>query len=190
MATIVEAEFPGHPEAKVRLGAEQLYDRCKQGERLIWVRENGEVLRGRPELAGEEAVQLDDDSNGFAILIGSDSCAEGTSAIEADLEESPFTTETTDFTVLPPQPTEEPSFTIEKLQEIKGSGTGFKTSPLTGEIGQTVDYEIVVRNTGRRARDVQSLSPTRTATKARSRAAPGRVRLRPGRRPPTRAITC
>ena len=49
--------------------------------------------------------------------------------------------------MLPPQPTEEPSFTIEKLQEIKGSGTGFKTSPLTGEIGQTVDYEIVVKNT-------------------------------------------
>jgi hypothetical protein len=147
VATIVEAEFPGHPEAKVRLDAEQLYDRCEQGERLIWVRENGEVLRGRPELAGEEAVQLDDDSNGFAILIGSDSCAEGPSLIEADLEESPFTTETTTFTVLPPQPTEEPSFTIEKLQEIKGSGTGFKTSPLTGEIGQTVDYEIVVRNT-------------------------------------------
>ena len=147
VATIVEAEFPGHPEAKVRLDAKQLYDRCKQGERLIWVRENGEALRGRPELAGEEAVQLDDDSNGFAILIGSDSCAEGTSLIEADLEESPFTTETTTFTVLPPQPTEEPSFTIEKLQEIKGSGTGFKTSPLTGEIGQTVDYEIVVKNT-------------------------------------------
>ena len=147
VATIVEAEFPGHPEAKVRLDAEQLYDSCKQGERLIWVRENGEVLRGRPELAGEEAVQLDDNGNGFAILIGSDSCAEGTSVIEADLEESPFTTETTDFTVLPPQPTEEPSFTIEKQQEIKGSGTGFKTSPLTGEIGQTVDYEIVVRNT-------------------------------------------
>ena len=147
VGTIVEAEFPGHPEAKVRLDAEQLYDSCKQGERLIWVRENGEVLRGRPELAGEEAVQLDDNGNGFAILIGGDSCAEGTSVIEADLEESPFTTETTTFTVLPPQPTEEPSFTIEKLQEIKGSGTGFKTSPLTGEIGQTVDYEIVVRNT-------------------------------------------
>ena len=42
----------------------------------------------------------------------------------------------------------EPKFTIEKLQEIAGSGSGFTTSPLIGAIGQTVDYEIVVTNTG------------------------------------------
>ena len=42
----------------------------------------------------------------------------------------------------------EPAFTIEKLQEIKGSGTGFTTLPLTGEVGETVDYEIIVSNTG------------------------------------------
>jgi uncharacterized repeat protein (TIGR01451 family) len=42
----------------------------------------------------------------------------------------------------------EPSFTIEKLQEVAGSGKGFTTSELTGKIGQTVDYEIIVKNTG------------------------------------------
>lgn len=42
----------------------------------------------------------------------------------------------------------EPAFTIEKRQEIAGSESGFTTSPLTGAIGQTVDYEIVVENTG------------------------------------------
>ncbi len=42
----------------------------------------------------------------------------------------------------------EPAFSIEKLQEIKGSGAGFTTGPLTGKLGQTVDYEIVVSNTG------------------------------------------
>ena len=42
----------------------------------------------------------------------------------------------------------EPSFTIEKLQEIKGSGAGFTSSTLTGKLGQAVDYEIVVKNTG------------------------------------------
>ncbi len=39
-------------------------------------------------------------------------------------------------------------FTIQKLQEIKGSGAGFTTSPINGKIGQTVDYEIVVKNIG------------------------------------------
>ncbi|HWX97772.1 MAG TPA: hypothetical protein VNZ01_13105 [Solirubrobacteraceae bacterium] len=42
----------------------------------------------------------------------------------------------------------EPDFSITKLQEIAGSNTGFTTSPLTGEVGQTVEYEIVVKNTG------------------------------------------
>jgi hypothetical protein len=42
----------------------------------------------------------------------------------------------------------ETTFTIEKLQEIAGSGSGFTTSPLIGAIGQTVDYEIVLTNTG------------------------------------------
>ena len=42
----------------------------------------------------------------------------------------------------------EPSFTIKKLQEIEGSKVGFTKSKLTGTIGETVDYEIVVKNTG------------------------------------------
>jgi hypothetical protein len=39
-------------------------------------------------------------------------------------------------------------FTIEKRQEIAGSASGFTTSPLVGSIGQSVDYEITVKNTG------------------------------------------
>jgi hypothetical protein len=42
----------------------------------------------------------------------------------------------------------EPDFSITKLQEIAGTNTGFTASPVTGEVGQTVDYEIVVKNTG------------------------------------------
>ncbi len=42
----------------------------------------------------------------------------------------------------------EPAFSIEKRQEIAGSGEGFTTSKLSGVLGQTVDYQIVVTNTG------------------------------------------
>jgi uncharacterized repeat protein (TIGR01451 family) len=59
--------------------------------------------------------------------------------------EAPITHESNRVVVEVPR---EPKFTIEKLQEIKGSGTGFKSSTLTGAAGQTVDYEIVVTNTG------------------------------------------
>jgi hypothetical protein len=42
----------------------------------------------------------------------------------------------------------EPGFTIEKLQEIEGSGKGFTTLELSAERTQTIDYEIIVTNTG------------------------------------------
>jgi hypothetical protein len=48
----------------------------------------------------------------------------------------------------PSAPAPASAFTIEKQQEIAGSKSGFTTSPLGGAIGETVDYEIVVKNTG------------------------------------------
>lgn len=41
----------------------------------------------------------------------------------------------------------DPSITIEKLQRI-GASTGYVSTPLKGEVGQTVEYEILVKNTG------------------------------------------
>jgi uncharacterized repeat protein (TIGR01451 family) len=41
-----------------------------------------------------------------------------------------------------------PNFTIEKLQEIRGSGGGFTKNELTGKVGQIVDYRLIVTNTG------------------------------------------
>jgi hypothetical protein len=42
----------------------------------------------------------------------------------------------------------EPSFSIEKLQKIEGSGGEFTTTELGAVAGETVDYEIVITNTG------------------------------------------
>lgn len=41
-----------------------------------------------------------------------------------------------------------PGFSIEKLQRIDGSSGSFTTSPLVAKVGQRVDYEILVTNTG------------------------------------------
>jgi hypothetical protein len=41
-----------------------------------------------------------------------------------------------------------PGFSIEKRQSLAGSGEGFVPTPLIGEVGQTVNYQIVVTNTG------------------------------------------
>lgn len=147
VATIIEAEFPGAAEEKVRLGSEELYRRCQVPPHLRWVEETREIVEETPELSGGDSVQLDDNGNGFAIAIGDSSCSPGSSLIEADLEEKPFTTLTTNFTVLPPQPTEEPAFSIEKKQAIAGASGGFTASPLTASVGQTVDYQVVITNT-------------------------------------------
>ncbi len=41
-----------------------------------------------------------------------------------------------------------PGFTITKFQEIRESGKGFTAGALVGSVGQTVDYELIVKNTG------------------------------------------
>jgi len=102
VVTIAEAEFSGASEDQVRLGAEQLYDRCQKGEHLIIVKSDRETTEDEGELL--DAINLDNNGNGFALLVGSDSCAEGKSLIESDLESSPFTTETASFTVEAPKP--------------------------------------------------------------------------------------
>jgi hypothetical protein len=102
VVAIAEAEFTGASEKYVRIGANQLYNRCQVGDKLEFVREN----RTEGEESGEllDAIQLDNDGNGFVLLLGESSCAEGPSKIEADLEESPFTTlEPQDFTVEAPK---------------------------------------------------------------------------------------
>lgn len=54
-----------------------------------------------------------------------------------------------------------PAFSVEKLQQIEGAGGGYTTEQLTGDVGQTVDYEIVVRNTGNVPLGFASLSDAR-----------------------------
>ena len=106
--TIAQAEFSRASEQPVRIGAQQLYDRCERGDKLIIVSPNAKVISGGDPVEispGEalNAIELDNNGNGFVLLIGSDSCAEGTSLIESDLETSPFTTQTGTFTVESPR---------------------------------------------------------------------------------------
>jgi hypothetical protein len=105
VATIVQVEFPPvFAEEPVNINASQLYARCHVGNKLTFVELTSEGLHFVP---GEEVtdVSLDNDGNAFVILVGSASCAAGTSLIEASLEHAPYTTYTTDFTVEPPRPT-------------------------------------------------------------------------------------
>jgi hypothetical protein len=41
-----------------------------------------------------------------------------------------------------------PAFALEKLQQIEGGGGSYTTAPLSGEVGKTIDYKILLSNTG------------------------------------------
>jgi len=111
VATIVEVEFPSvYAEQYVNITAEQLYARCGDDPRLLWVTP-GDIV-GEPslkhadlgEIFGESTeVQLDNSGNAFVVVVGSSSCASGPSLIEASLIKAPYTTYTTEFTVKSPE---------------------------------------------------------------------------------------
>jgi len=101
VATIVQVEFPSkYAEKEVFVSDEQLYTQCQLTPHLTWVGPDG----GASLFSHEEGVKvkLDNDGNAFVILLGEESCASGSSEIEASLEVAPYTTYTTDFNVAPP----------------------------------------------------------------------------------------
>ncbi len=107
VATIVQVEFPPvFAEEPVNINASQLYSRCHVDPKLEFV----EVTSGGPRIKTEESEEttdltLDNDGNAFLVLIGANSCAAGSSMIEASLENAPYTTYTTEFEIEAPRPT-------------------------------------------------------------------------------------
>ena len=108
VADIIEVECEEvYAEKYVRISANELYSRCDKS--LYWRTPYGHD-QGANQWGFVEgssfSVELDNDGNATAIVIGGPSCAAGESLIAAHLEAAPFTTVTTGFTVLPPRPTE------------------------------------------------------------------------------------
>jgi hypothetical protein len=103
VATIVEVEFPPEfAEELVNINDRQLFAKCKIAPHLKWFGADEVLLAEGP---GVSEVKLDDDGNAFVVLEGGESCQSGTTLIEASLEEAPYKTVTSEFTVLPPEPT-------------------------------------------------------------------------------------
>jgi hypothetical protein len=156
VATIVEVEFPSIVESKVAVDAEQLFARCKRAPHAIWVGPDEELIKGEGRIEGESALETDDDGNAFVVLLGASSCQPGKVLISASLEEDPFTTLNTTFTIESPRPTFIEAFKVEKEQKI-GAGS-FTKEKLIGKLGETVDYRIVVTNTGDTTLDLANIT--------------------------------
>jgi hypothetical protein len=109
VADIIEVECEEvYAEQYVRISANELYSRCDKS--LFW-RTPYEPYGHTDYSEGSSfSVQLDNDGNATAIVLGGPSCAAGESLISAHLESAPDTTVTTVFTVLPPRPTHQGVF--------------------------------------------------------------------------------
>ena len=79
-------------EEPVNINAAQLYSRCHNSPKLLFVEmtESGPAIRAA-ETEEVVGVKLDNDGNAFVVLIGGQSCAAGASMIEASLENAPYT---------------------------------------------------------------------------------------------------
>jgi hypothetical protein len=103
VATIIQVEYPSvYAEQYVNIAAEQLWARCGESSKLVWVGPDEKVLSDEESIS---KVRLDNDGNAFVVLFGYESCASGESEIETSLEGAPFTTFTNFFTVLAPEVT-------------------------------------------------------------------------------------
>jgi hypothetical protein len=101
VADIVEVECESiYAEHFVKISSQELYNSC--ADKLTWyVMEKG--YSSGPSVS---KVQLDDDGNATVAVWGGPSCASITeSLISAHLEEAPYETFTTAFSVLAPKPT-------------------------------------------------------------------------------------
>jgi hypothetical protein len=119
IADVIEVECEEvYAEKYVRISANELYSRCDG--RLYWRTpyENSES-EWVPSSDPSFSVQLDNDGNATAVVIGGPSCAAGESLIAAHLESPPYTTVTTGFTVLPPKPTK-PGVYVTPETKIEG----------------------------------------------------------------------
>jgi hypothetical protein len=102
VADVIEVECePVFAEKMVRISANELFSRCDR--KLYWTIPTEPFhFRSGPSFS----VELDNDGNATAVVMGGPSCAAGESLVAAHLEAPPFTTVTTGFTVLPPRVTE------------------------------------------------------------------------------------
>jgi hypothetical protein len=101
VVTIAQVEMEGASEEEVRFGYKQLFDRCAKGDHIELIKLNREEVEETPEAL--KAFELDNNGNGFVLIEGTESCAEGSSLFEADGEAPPFVTLTGHFKVEAPR---------------------------------------------------------------------------------------
>jgi hypothetical protein len=101
VATIFYVEFPSvYSEHQVVISDAELYDSCT-GHRITWILPNSTTFTYGKSVT----VTLDDNGNAFVVALAGPSCAAINTLVQAELVGPPYTTYTSQFTVLSPRVT-------------------------------------------------------------------------------------
>lgn len=99
VVTLVEVAFPVELAGDtVEINDRQLYAKCKVAPGVVWLTPEEALIAIGPAVQG---VTLNEEGEAFVLLVGDASCQTGRTLIEASLEEAPYQSVITEFTVLP-----------------------------------------------------------------------------------------
>ena len=129
VATVFYVEFPSvYAEHEVQISDAELFDSCPG--HVTWIFPNTTVL----EYGKSVITTLDDNGNAFVVALAGPSCASGSTLVQADLVGPPYTTVTTQFTVLSPR------VTVKGKRRIETASTGLVRSRPGGRVHARQDH--------------------------------------------------
>jgi hypothetical protein len=124
VATIFYVEFPSvYAEHQVEISDAELYDSCT-GQGITWILPDTTSLTYGTSVT----TTLDNNGNAFVVAQAGPSCASGSTLVQAGLVGPPYTTFTTQFTVLSPR------VTVKGRRRTKASSAGAVHSRPAGRV--------------------------------------------------------
>jgi len=98
VATVFYVEFPSvYSEQQVQISDAELYASCAGN--IAWIFAGSTALKYGKTVT----TTLDDSGNAFVVVLAGPSCASGSTLVQAELVGPPYTTVSTQFTVLSPR---------------------------------------------------------------------------------------
>jgi hypothetical protein len=124
VATVFYVEFPSvYAERQVQITDAELYDSC--ASHLTWIFANTTTLKYGQSVT----TTLDDNGNAFVVAQAGPSCATGSTLVQANLVGPPYTTLTTEFTVLSPRVTVEGKGREKAVSKVRFCSLSLRGAP-------------------------------------------------------------